>query len=153
MERTNTKGKSRREFIKKIPVWAAAGAGLLASAGLLRQFIPRRGANGKKYRIGHLNDFPLNAFTYVPERQLYVYRDNEGIRALSAVCTHLGCIVEKSGEGFLCPCHGSCYNGDGEVVSGAASRDLPWYAMYREPDGQLVVDLAQPAGPGQKLIL
>lgn len=153
MERKKNKGKSRREFIKKIPVWAAAGAGLLASAGLLRQFIPRSGTYGKRFRIGRLSDFPLNSFTYLPERQLYVYRDNEGIRALSAVCTHLGCIVVKSGDGFLCPCHGSCYNGKGEVVSGAASRDLPWYAMYREPDGQLVVDQARPAGPGQKLIL
>jgi cytochrome b6-f complex iron-sulfur subunit len=153
VEKSSTKVKSRREFIKRISVWAAAGAGLLAAAGLLRQFIPRLGVYGKRYRIGHLNDFPLNTFTYVPERQLYVYRDNEGVRALSAVCTHLGCIVEKSGDGFLCPCHGSCYNGKGEVISGAAARNLPWYTMYREPDGQLVVDQARPAGPGQKLIL
>lgn len=40
--------------------------------------------------------------------------------ALSAVCTHLGCVVawqEQAGE-FLCPCHGGRFSADGQVLGG-----------------------------------
>lgn len=46
--------------------------------------------------------------------------------ALSAVCTHLGCIVqwEKSKQDFLCPCHGGLYTADGAVTSGPPPKPL-----------------------------
>ena len=40
--------------------------------------------------------------------------------ALSAVCTHLGCVVawqEQAGE-FLCPCHGGRFSSEGQVLGG-----------------------------------
>lgn len=46
--------------------------------------------------------------------------------AISAVCTHLGCIVgwdADAGE-FACPCHGSRFDADGEVTRGPAGRSL-----------------------------
>jgi cytochrome b6-f complex iron-sulfur subunit len=149
----NETGQTRRDFLKRISIWIAATAGILASASLLRQFVPRRTLHQKRYKVGRKSDFPVNTFTYLADRQLYVYRDHEGIRALSAVCTHLGCIVEKSEQGFLCPCHGSCYDRDGHVLSGAAVKNLPWYAMYRDPDGQIVVDQGRLVDPDQKLYL
>lgn len=153
MKDHNKNGHSRRDFIRSLSVWAAATAGILASLSLLRQFFPRLDMQKRRLRIGRKNDFPVNTFTYLPERQLYVYRDHEGIRAVSAVCTHLGCIVEKTDDGFLCPCHGSCYDREGRVLSGAAPRDLPWYAMLKDADGQLVVDQGRPVNPDEKLTL
>ena len=52
-------------------------------------------------------------------------RDGE-IVAFSAVCTHLGCIVqwEKDKQGFLCPCHGGHFNADGAVISGPPPKPL-----------------------------
>ena len=46
--------------------------------------------------------------------------------ALSAVCTHLGCIVqwEKDKQGFLCPCHAGHYTSDGTVISGPPPKPL-----------------------------
>ena len=79
--------------------------------------------------------------TYLEDEKIFVFRDHEGVSAVSAVCTHLGCIIEKNTDGFQCPCHGSCYSDSGEVVSGAASKDLPWYQVLLDTDGQLVIDM------------
>jgi Rieske Fe-S protein len=48
-------------------------------------------------------------------------------KAFSAVCTHLGCLVnDVSGGTINCPCHGSQYSiEDGSVVSGPAPSPLP----------------------------
>lgn len=153
MSDQQTNGYNRRDFIRRLAGWTATIAGIIASVSLLRQFVPRLTLYQKRFKIGRKNNFPINSFTYLSDRQLFVYRDHEGIRAVSAVCTHLGCIVEKSEDGFQCPCHGSCYSDTGEVLSGAATKDLPWYSLSRDPDGQIIVDLGRPASPDQKLYL
>ncbi|MGK7931966.1 MAG: cytochrome b6-f complex iron-sulfur subunit [Microcystaceae cyanobacterium] len=45
---------------------------------------------------------------------------------INAVCTHLGCVVpwNASEDKFICPCHGSQYNGQGKVVRGPAPLSL-----------------------------
>lgn len=56
-----------------------------------------------------------------------VYADEAGqLRAVSAVCTHLGCTVEfnPAETTWDCPCHGSRFTTDGRVVQGPATRDL-----------------------------
>lgn len=46
--------------------------------------------------------------------------------ALSAVCTHLGCIVqwENEKQTFICPCHGGRYSAEGTVISGPPPKPL-----------------------------
>jgi cytochrome b6-f complex iron-sulfur subunit len=60
--------------------------------------------------------------------------------ALSAVCTHLGCIVQwqaKEHE-FLCPCHAGRYTIDGKVISGPPPKPLPTYPVTVQGDQILV---------------
>ena len=51
---------------------------------------------------------------------VYVDREGDGYRALSATCTHLGCRVswDDAKKQFLCPCHGGVYDREGRVVAG-----------------------------------
>lgn len=60
-------------------------------------------------------------------KKLAVYKDEAGaVTRLSAVCTHLGCIVHwNSGEkSWDCPCHGSRFAATGKVITGPAQSDL-----------------------------
>jgi glycine/D-amino acid oxidase-like deaminating enzyme/nitrite reductase/ring-hydroxylating ferredoxin subunit len=55
------------------------------------------------------------------------YRDEQGIvHAISAACTHLGCIVSwNNGEkSWDCACHGSRFDCSGKVLHGPAVKDL-----------------------------
>jgi glycine/D-amino acid oxidase-like deaminating enzyme/nitrite reductase/ring-hydroxylating ferredoxin subunit len=56
-------------------------------------------------------------------KKIAVYRDTHGVlHELSAMCTHLGCIVHWNDEEktWDCPCHGSRFARDGHVVNGPA---------------------------------
>lgn len=61
------------------------------------------------------------------DERVAAYRDDNGqIHVVSAVCTHLGCIVHwNNGEkSWDCPCHGSRFSVDGEVLEGPAYMNL-----------------------------
>jgi glycine/D-amino acid oxidase-like deaminating enzyme/nitrite reductase/ring-hydroxylating ferredoxin subunit len=61
-----------------------------------------------------------------------VHRDDAGeLHVLSARCTHMGCIVgwNAADRAWECPCHGSRFAGDGTLVQGPATADLPRRAL------------------------
>jgi glycine/D-amino acid oxidase-like deaminating enzyme/nitrite reductase/ring-hydroxylating ferredoxin subunit len=56
-----------------------------------------------------------------------VYRDEQGaVHECSAVCNHLGCIVNwnDAEKTWDCPCHGSRFDKRGKVINGPANKDL-----------------------------
>lgn len=66
----------------------------------------------------------------------YVIRDNsdptkETIIAMSAACTHMGCIVnwENSDRTFYCPCHGGAFTASGGIDTSTGS----WGVRYLRP--------------------
>ena len=61
--------------------------------------------------------------------------------AIEAVCTHEGCtITGAAGDIYVCPCHGSRYNRNGQVVNGPAKSSLRQYATTMQ-DGIVTIAL------------
>jgi menaquinol-cytochrome c reductase iron-sulfur subunit len=58
------------------------------------------------------------------------------VTAFSPLCTHLGCAYRWQAErkSFTCPCHGSAFNIQGDVITGPASRPLDRYSAKVEGD-------------------
>lgn len=65
-------------------------------------------------------------FQYAGTAAVLVRKRGGELVALSAVCTHLGCIVqwEKEKQDFLCPCHAGHYSPEGAVLSGPPPKPL-----------------------------
>lgn len=97
-----------------------------------------------RYRIGRPEDIPVGTLVVLPEQRVYLMRDAAGFFAMSAVCTHLGCLTryEQGSDVIFCPCHGSRFSPDGQVVNGPAPRPLPRLALALDK-GMLVVDTSK----------
>jgi Rieske Fe-S protein len=63
-----------------------------------------------------------------------------GYRALEADCPHLGCQVRPGKKVITCPCHGSAFALDGQVLRGPAERSLLTYPIERR-DGILEITI------------
>ncbi len=76
-----------------------------------------------------------------------------GFHAVSAVCTHLGCITQwkPEAEQIACPCHGSKFRADGTKIEGPAPLSLPHFSITLTADGELRVDKLETAKPTQAL--
>ena len=78
-------------------------------------------------------------------RALFVRRTTpDSVDALSAVCTHQGCIVAPSTRGFKCPCHGSAFDDLGKRTGGPARAPLRRYRAELEEQA-VVIYLREPA--------
>lgn len=142
---------SRRDVLGLMSLWAAASAMFFALVGMLR--LPKAAvlsSPSKRFRVSLPQTLAAGeAFTPVG-RNVAVYRDEQGVYAISRVCTHLGCIVKPTAEGFECPCHGSRYDRDGVVTKGPAPRPLEWLAV-KEQGGALYVDEGASVAAGTKV--
>ena len=146
---------NRRRFL----TWLARGSLATTAALIVGQavrflsFQPPKTAS-TVIPVGGPTDYPRGALSYVAEAQVYVGHDAAGLYALDAVCTHLGCLVEwREGEGFACPCHGSCFDHTGQVQTGPATKPLRYLHLWLEKEGQLMVDRARPVESTVRLAL
>ncbi|GIW81712.1 MAG: hypothetical protein KatS3mg105_3519 [Gemmatales bacterium] len=132
---------TRRDVLGLASIWSACVALGVAILGALRLPMPSVfPESNSRVKLGPLGQFVGVPVTAVPEHRLWVFADQAGLYAISAVCTHLGCIVARSEEGFHCPCHGSRFDAQGNVIGGPAPKPLAYLQLTVSPDGQLVVD-------------
>ncbi len=122
--------QSRRSFL-----WSLTLSGL-GVAGLVRFMTPARDTHSRAVRV-RLEDIPLGGALVLPEEGLAVTRTLTGaIDVLSLACTHLGCRVTATEDGFACPCHGSGFDRTGAVLHGPARQPLH-RGPYSQRDGLL----------------
>ena len=137
---------SRRAFLSSSGKIVTGICGAVACIGGIRLASPNfDDTHEARFAIGYLADFKMNTLTWIREKGLFVMRDAAGIGAFSSKCTHLGCTVQRTDTGFLCPCHGARFDEMGVVVHGPAAKPLPWYRVFLYPDGRLWVHLDEQA--------
>ena len=148
--------KSRRDFLGIAAIWSALGTFIIATIGAIRLPMPSVfPESNPKAKIGPPDRYQKGSATYHAHLNMWVFRDEDGgIYAISSVCTHLGCIVNREGAGdFLCPCHGSHFSSDGKVIGGPAPSALPWLEITMSPSGQLVVDTQRAVPRGTRFMV
>jgi len=98
-----------------------------------------RAGRPDQFQIGLVDESFKEAFG------VWLVRDQEGIYALSTICTHLGCTPNwlAAEQKFKCPCHGSGFYITGINFEGPAPRPLERYAIRLAEDGQVFVDKSQ----------
>jgi len=133
---------SRRGFLKYVLV---AFSSLATAAGVLTPIIaylwpPKQAANaaGGRVAVASVSELPIGkgGVFSVRNKAVIVIHTAEGYHALSAVCTHLGCIVawNEQKQVIACPCHDAFFNTNGAVVSGPPPAPLPTYRVQVEGD-------------------
>ncbi len=121
-------GVSRRKIIGY--GWIAATSVIVGEmiAGTLAYLWPKvREEKTEKLLIaGKVDDFQVEGMTIFRREKVFINRKDEGFLAMSAICTHLRCIVRwnEAKKVFDCPCHGAHFNAVGEVLAGPPPRPL-----------------------------
>ncbi len=129
------KPPERRDFLGLAAIWSAAAAVLWGLLGAFRLPWPwALPESSPRVKLGLLAGFANITREPFPEQRLWVFRDEGGLYAISAVCTHLGCVpLGNAGDyaldggvgGWFCPCHGSHYDTSGRIRKGPAPQNLP----------------------------
>ena len=139
---------TRRGFLKY--AWATAGVLALGEGALIGyEFIAPKAVEGQfggVFELGAVDDYPPGSVTAITAGRFYVVRlEDGGFLALYRKCSHLGCAVpwEPAQGRFICPCHGSEFERDGEVLNAPAPRPLDRFPITIE-NGMLKVDTGSP---------
>jgi len=126
------KNKSRREVLTMLLEFWSILTVLPFTVGLLKYLTPVRSADtqGESLRVALVADITENTARIVKLNKdpvIIVHTPSGQFKALSARCTHLGCIVQYQ-QGpiphFSCNCHGSQFDINGKNIAGPAPRPL-----------------------------
>jgi menaquinol-cytochrome c reductase iron-sulfur subunit len=165
------KNGARRSFLARLAGGVVAVGTLLFSWPFVRSLFPNvLYEPPRKFPVGLPESFQQGV-TFIDTQRVFLFRTTNGFRAVSGVCTHLGCTVKfapfpqkkeetirgltfESPGDFLCPCHGSKFHGEGTNYAGPAPRPLKCFHIEVSPaDGQLVVDLGREVDRDFRLVV
>ncbi len=135
MNKLEEKEISRRTFVD----WVIKGGLLVALAGALYPALSylrpvmRRGSISEMEEVGSVDDIPVwgGKKVIVGGSAVLVVRTPNGFKAFSAICTHLGCLVDWDDQKrqIVCPCHAGVFDLDGRRISGPPPKPLPVYTV------------------------
>ena len=140
------KGVSRRDFNLLALAWTFFAAAAAAGMGAMGRFMFPNVLTEppSSFKVGFPSDFAIGVVDvrFKEKFQVWVVRDEEGIYALSTICTHLGCTPNwlEAENKFKCPCHGSGFYMSGTNFEGPAPRPLERVKIGLADDGQVLID-------------
>jgi cytochrome b6-f complex iron-sulfur subunit len=115
---------SRRGFLIGGGIAAAAAAGVAVDLGLRHtepdraqgELVPAAGTWQPVATLADLADGRPRRFRAGSVEGVLVPNPDGSIHALSAVCTHMGCLLQATADKLLCPCHGASFDLQGASV-------------------------------------
>jgi cytochrome b6-f complex iron-sulfur subunit len=145
----------RRQFFVQLGGGSLVAAGVGAAAFGVQYLWPNVLYEASPLvSVGRPEHFPTDSVTLDPRFGLFVVRSARGFYALTALCSHLGCLTAwKQDAGVIaCPCHGSSFRRDGSIIEGPAATRLAWLKMWLTDDGELMVDRSVKLTPEQEYV-
>ena len=136
---------SRRDVFGRL-AWSVFGAfGGISLIAALRSAFPRvLFTPPSTFKAGFPTDYAIGEVSekFKKDQRVWIIRNEEGVYALFAKCTHLGCTPRwlTAENKFKCPCHGSGFYRTGVNFEGPAPRPLERLRITKAEDGQLVID-------------
>ena len=137
----------RRSFLRWLAVgWIAFGAASAAGLTAMGRFMFPNVLfePPTSFKAGYPEDFTPGAvdLRFKEKFGVWIIREERGMYALIAVCTHLGCSPNwlPNDEKFKCPCHGSGFYKSGINFEGPAPRPLERARIALADDGQVLID-------------
>ena len=132
----------RRRFIKMLLGFSVLSTVSMVVTPIVGFLIPpRTSGTGGAGRIlaATTSDLPIGSGKVVAmgSKPVIVVNTTAGVKAYSAVCTHLGCIVayDATSSQIICPCHDGRFSpASGAVISGPPPQPLPPIAVTVEKD-------------------
>ena len=126
----------RRTFLIRI-VQAILG-GLLGAFGFSAQAALR---DRTTFVLGFPRDYPPGTVKHLIFYDAFLISDNQGIYAISSVCTHRGGPLFKTdkNDAFVCRRHHSRFDINGTVLRGPAYSPLPWLKLELDKQGQILL--------------
>lgn len=98
--------------------------------------------------VGDVKSFDKDGVfdSFARSNKLLIVREGNTLYAMSAMCTHRGCMVKKKSEGLVCPCHGSTFENNGKPTKDPAKAALFRYAISINDDQHVIVDRSKVFG-------
>jgi Rieske Fe-S protein len=108
--------------------WLPSSPSPASAAGAVRFLVPNVFFEpDQRFKAGKPEDYLDGSVTFLDDERVFLVRKGNTFRCLSAICTHLGCTVNRAGNGFHCPCHGSVF--DDRVWSKAGRLRARWTGL------------------------
>jgi Rieske Fe-S protein len=141
----------RRTFLDVFLAASSAALAAFVVYPIARYLVPPKAPEAATRRVvaAKQDEVPPGGFKIFPfggEPGILIRGKDGGYRALSAVCTHLGCTVQlrPDGQSIWCACHNGLYDLEGRNVSGPPPRPLESYVVH-VIGGDVVVEKAKGA--------
>ena len=146
---------SRRDFFLLTLGWLAATFATAASTVAAVKFLTPNALYepSLRFKAGRPGDYADGSVTFLDDERVFIVRRGNAFQCLSAICTHLGCTVNRTGQGYHCPCHGTMFNNEGQVLGGPAPRPLEWFLVTLSKDNRLLVDKTERVAADKCLVV